>query len=288
MNISAATKLYAIIGDPVEHSLSPSMHNVAFRRLNLDSVYLAFRVRPISLQKAIAGMKSLGILGFNVTVPHKVSVMKYLDQIDNDAIKIGAVNTVVNKDGTLIGYNTDGAGALIALQEEGVELKGQKVVLLGAGGAAKALASSIAPLAESLTILNRTESKAKELATSLAERVFSKVEGKRLTETTLSNVLVDTDVLINATSVGMYPKVSETLVKGEKLHSGMTVFDIVYNPLKTRLLMEADSVGARTIGGVKMLVGQGVLAFELWTGETPPIEEMCRAVEISLRRNVRR
>lgn len=287
MDISAATKLYAVIGDPIEHSLSPTMHNVAFRRLNLDSVYLAFRVRPKSLQKAITGMKSLGILGFNVTVPHKVSVMRYLDKIDDEAVKIGAVNTVVNKDGTLIGYNTDGLGALTALQEEGLEVKGQKVVLLGAGGAAKALASSIAPLAESLIILNRTESKAKDLASSLAERLFSKVEGKRLTENALSSVLIDADVLINATSVGMYPNISETLVKRGKLHSGMTVFDIIYNPLKTRLLREADAVGARTVGGVKMLVGQGALAFELWTGETPPIEEMCRAVERSLRRNVR-
>jgi len=284
LDISSDTKLYAVIGDPIEHSFSPLMQNIAFQRLGLNSVYLAFRVRSQDLESAIAGMRSLGVSGFNVTVPHKVSVMRYLDRVDRLAVDIGAVNTVVNEGGTLIGYNTDGEGALAALREEGVELKGRKVVLLGAGGAAKALAFSIAPAVGKLIILNRTESKARDLASSLKGRLSSAVEGRKLTETSLRNELADADVLINATSVGMYPKADETLVKREFLHRGMTVFDIVYNPLMTRLLKEAEAASVHAMGGVKMLVYQGALAFELWTGRKPPVDEMCEAVENALRR----
>lgn len=285
MNISTSTKLYAVIGDPIEHSLSPTMHNLAFHNLGLDSVYLAFRVRPESLKDAIFGLKSLGIHGFNVTVPHKVSVMQYLDKIDDAAAKIGAVNTVVNKNGLLIGYNTDGAGALTALKDEGVNFKGLNVVLLGAGGAAKALASAIAPLVGCLLILNRTESKAEELASSIAESSGSNVKGEILTEASLNRTLPDADILINATSVGMYPNLNDTPVMRTQLHSGTIVFDIVYNPPRTRLLMEAIAAGAYPISGVKMLVHQGALAFKLWTGKEPPIAEMCKVVEESLRRN---
>ena len=286
MNITSTTRLYAVIGDPIEHSLSPVMQNIAFQRLGLNSVYLAFRVKPHNLGNSITGLKSLGISGFNVTVPHKVSIMKYLDTIDGLAVDLGAVNTVVNKDGVLSGYNTDGAGALTALQEGGVELEGQKVVLLGAGGAAKALAFSIAPLAESLVILNRTELKARDLASSLTKRFSVSVEGEELTGDALQRYLADANILINATSVGMYPKVSETLVRSQHMHKGITVFDIVYNPLMTRLLREAKIAGARIIGGVKMLVYQGALAFELWTSLKPPVNEMCAAVETALKKKV--
>ncbi|MFH0748348.1 MAG: shikimate dehydrogenase [Candidatus Bathyarchaeota archaeon] len=282
--MSSATKLYAVIGDPVEHSLSPVMQNVAFQSLDLNSIYLAFKVTSNNLENAIIGMKSLGILGFNVTVPHKVSVMKYLDEVDPQAVEVGAVNTVVNKEGILKGYNTDGAGALAALREAGVKIEGQKVVLLGAGGAAKALAYNVASLAESLIIFNRTESKAKNLATSLTERLGFKVEGKEITDIVLCSSLRDADILINATSVGMYPRINETPLQSQDFHSGMTVFDIVYNPLLTRLLREAKAAGAHSIGGVKMLVYQGALAFELWTGRKPPIKKMCDAVEKVLKR----
>ncbi|MFH0897123.1 MAG: shikimate dehydrogenase [Candidatus Bathyarchaeota archaeon] len=284
MNISSTTKLYAIIGDPIEHSLSPIMQNAALQHLGLDSIYLAFRVRPQDLKAAVAGLMSLGVSGFNVTVPHKISVMKYLNKVDDLAVEIGAVNTVVNKNGTLIGYNTDGLGALAALRQEGVKLEGRKVVLLGAGGAAKALAFSIAPLVANLVILNRTGSRAKNLASSLAEKFHSNTESGRLTENVLHNVLTEVDVLINTTSVGMYPKVDETIVKRAYLHQGMTVFDIIYNPLMTRFLKEAKASGANILGGVKMLVYQGALAFELWTGMKPPVDDMFKAVEQELRR----
>lgn len=279
MDISSTTKLYAVIGDPIEHSLSPLMQNLAFHRLGLNSVYLAFRVQRRDLRNAIMGMRSLGISGFNVTVPHKISVITYLDDVDGLAIEMGAVNTVVNNGGKLVGYNTDGAGALTALREAGVGYKGRKVVLLGAGGAAKAIAFSLTPYVESLVILNRTESRAKDLASNLIKRYKSKVEGKKLTETILGNELGEADVLINATSVGMHPWVDETPVKRKYLHREMAIFDIVYNPVMTRLLREAEAIGAHIIGGVKMLVYQGALAFKLWTGKMPPVDEMCRVVE---------
>lgn len=284
MNLSSDTKLYAVIGEPIEHSLSPIMQNAAFQRLSLNSVYLAFRVKPQDLGSAVAGMKSLGVSGFNVTIPHKVSVIKYLNKVEGLAVDIGAVNTVADENGTLTGYNTDGAGALAALREEGVKLEGVKVVVLGAGGAAKALVFSIAPLAANLVILNRTGSKAEALVASLAEKFRSNIEGGSLTEDALRGALADADVLINATSIGMYPKVDETPVKSKFLRHGMIVFDIVYNPLRTRLLKEAEAAGARVIGGVRMLVYQGASAFELWTGRKPPIDAMCEAVERELRR----
>lgn len=283
MEFLSSTKLYALIGDPIEHSLSPTMQNIAFQRLGLNSVYLAFRVKSEYLEFAVKGMKSLGVLGFNVTVPHKAAVMGCLDKIDASALKIRAVNTVVNKDGELVGYNTDGEGALATLKEEGLELEGKKVVLLGAGGAAKAIAFSIAPVAGKLTILNRTESKAVELASSITGYGHSSVEGVELTVVSLRNELADANVLINATSVGMYPKSNESPVEQSFLHAGLTVFDIVYNPFTTRLLKDSKAVGAHTISGVKMLVYQGALAFELWTGKKPPISEMCEAVEKVLR-----
>ena len=280
--ISSDTKLYGIIGDPIGHSLSPLMQNVAFKHRGLDSIYLAFRVHPQDLEGAIAGMKSLGVGGFNVTVPHKVAVMKYLDTIDPVALEIGAVNTVVEKDGVLVGYNTDGAGALAALREGNVQLKGRKVVVLGAGGAARALAFSFAPLTESLIILNRTGHRAKDLANSLT-KWNSNVDGKQVSVAELRTELLDTDILVNATSVGMYPHIDGSIVEPECLRQGMIVFDIVYNPLMTRLLRDAEAVGARIVRGDRMLVYQGALGFELWTGKKPPIDEMSRAIEGVLR-----
>ena len=280
MKVSSSTKLYAVIGDPIEHSLSPIMHNVAFQLLDLNNIYLAFRVKPTDLGTAVAGIRSLGILGFNVTIPHKVSIMEHLDEIDRSATRIGAVNTVVKRDGALVGYNTDGAGALASLREASVGLEGAKIVLLGAGGAARALGFSIAPLAGNLVVLNRTESRAKDLAFALKE--FGNVEGKKLSEDTLCVELRDADVLINSTSAGMHPQSNETPVERKFLHERMIVFDIVYNPLSTRLLREAKTAGAYVVGGIRMLVYQGALAFELWTGRKPPVKEMCTAVENAL------
>lgn len=277
-NITSMTKLYTLIGDPVEHSLSPVMHNAAFQFLNLDYVYLAFRVDPKELKQTIAGMRSLGILGFNVTVPHKVSIMKYLDEVNPLAAEIGAVNTVVNKGGRLIGYNTDGAGAVAALEEH-TDLHGKRVLLLGAGGAARALAFYLAPLAGSLVIVNRTEATATDLADALNKRFkTASIEGMKLTENVLRRELEDVDILINATSVGMYPNVDETLVNKGLLHPKIVVFDVVYNPLETRLLREAEVAKAKTVNGLKMLAYQGALSFEILTGRKPPVDVMVKTL----------
>jgi len=265
--ISSKTRLYALIGNPVDHSLSPLMQNAAFQALGLRCIYLSFCVELKELFEAVNGIKSLGILGFNVTVPHKISILKYLDEVDSHAIDIGAVNTVINREGILVGYNTDGAAALEVLKEEVGNLEEKKIVLLGAGGAARAISFYLAPRVKNLVILNRTESKAFDLARALCQRFKTPtIKGEKLTKKTIVNELDDVDILLNTTSVGMYPYVDETLVEKSMIHSEMIVMDIVYNPLKTRLLKEAVDAEATIINGLKMLVYQGALSFEIWRG----------------------
>ncbi|MEM1659129.1 MAG: shikimate dehydrogenase [Candidatus Jordarchaeales archaeon] len=275
--IGGRTRVVGIIGDPVEHSLSPRMHNAAFEHLKLDYVYVPFRVSSNALKEAIEGVRALNIKGVNVTIPHKVSVIPLLDWVDEEALNIGAVNTIVSEKGELKGYNTDGLGFLEALKEEGVKVSGIKAVLLGAGGAARAIAYSLAPIVSELVILNRTADKAISLSEELRRKGWS-VRGGRLDEETLEKELKDTELLVNATSVGMYPNVDETPVPREVLNSRLTVFDAVYNPIETRLLKDAKSVGAKVVNGVGMLVNQGAVAFKLWTGVNPPKEVMRRAV----------
>jgi shikimate dehydrogenase len=277
--ISRKTKLYALIGNPIEHSLNPLMQNAAFQALGLKCVYLSFRVESKELCTAINGIKSLGLLGFNVTIPYKASIWKYLDEMDPHANDIGAINTVTNREGKLVGYNTDGAAALAVLKEEVASLWEKRIVIIGAGGAARAISFYLAPLAKNLVILNRTELKAFDLARTLCQRFKkSSIKGEKLTKESIVNELDDVDILLNTTSVGMYPHVDETLVDKAMIHSEMIVFDIVYNPLKTRLLKEAEEAGATIINGLKMLVYQGALSFEIWRGVKPPIDVMLKVV----------
>jgi shikimate dehydrogenase len=283
MDVSGKTKIYGIIGHPVEHSLSPAMQNVAFKKLKLDCIYLAFNVEPNNIKTAVNGMKSLGICGFNVTIPHKISIIPFLDEVRPEAADIGAVNTVLNENGKLIGFNTDGLGALRALKEENVDLLGKKVIILGAGGAARAIAFAIAPFIEKMVILNRTGSKAKKLSTQLAKRFGKAVEGKKFTKKVANREFNDADIVINATSVGMYPNVNDSLINREMINPAMTVFDVVYNPLETKLLKEANAVGAKIVTGIKMLVFQGAVSFEIWTGKKAPVKEMLQTVIEKLR-----
>lgn len=284
--INSATKLYALIGDPVDHSLSPLMQNAAFQSLDLNCIYLAFRVEPSGLRQAVEGMKSLGVLGFNVTIPHKVPILRYLDEVDPHAADIGAVNTVTDRDGNLVGYNTDGAAALAVLNEEVANPSGRKVILLGAGGAAKSISYYIAPLAKNLVIINRTKSTAADLARTLCTHFrTNSIVGEELTREVLRKELIDADILINATSLGMYPNIDEAPIDKNVFHPDMVVFDIVYNPPKTRLLREAEEAGARVINGIKMLVYQGALAFEIWTGRRPPIDVMLKTLIEAIQRN---
>ncbi len=276
MIMSSVTQLCGLIGDPVEHSLSPPMHNVAFRALRLDYVYLPFRVKKAELSQAIGGMRALNIRGLNVTVPHKVAVIPFLDNLDPLAKKIGAVNTIDNKDGVLTGYNTDGAGFLQALRQRGIEPQGKNVVVLGAGGAARAISFALADSGARITILNRREefNWAEELASQLSPVSANKVKALELKGVNLAQALDKADIMVNATSVGMSPDIEETPLDSAWLRPDLIVYDIVYNPMKTRLLREAESAGAKTISGVDMLVRQGALAFEKWTGHQAPIELM--------------
>lgn len=275
--ISTQTRVCGLIGDPVAHSISPAIHNAAFKELNLDYIYLPFRVKAESLGDAVKGLRALNIAGFNVTIPHKVAVMPLLDQLDPLAEKIGAVNTVVNHNGILKGYNTDGPGFLKALEKSGFKPDGKKVVLLGAGGGARAIAFSLSESGAHLAILNRKEEYdwAVNLATSIVIKCHKKdVTALELNEKSLKNELKSADILVNATPLGMTPDTKDTPVASEFLRSGLVVFDIVYNPIETRLIKEAKAAGLKTILGLEMLVMQGALAFKMWTGKEAPIALM--------------
>ncbi|MFC2071895.1 shikimate dehydrogenase [Chloroflexota bacterium] len=274
--ISGKTRICGLIGDPVEHSMSPVMHNAAFRELGIDFLYVPFRVKAEELGKAIEGMRALNIKGLNVTIPHKVNVIGFLDELDPLAEKIGAVNTIVNDDGALKGYNTDASGFLQALLKRGVEPAEKNVVLLGAGGAARAVSFILAERGARLVILNRPEELdwAKELAGGISQTFSQEVAALELNRDNLIGALGKADILVNATSVGMSPNTDETPVTADLLKPGLVVFDIVYNPIKTRLLREAETAGAKTISGLDMLIWQGALAFEKWTGQKAPVELM--------------
>ena len=273
---SGKTKVCGVIGDPIEHTMSPVMHNAAFKELGLDYLYVPLRVRKEELGKAVESMRALNIRGVNVTLPHKVAIIPFLDELDPLARKIGAVNTIVNDDGVLTGYNTDATGFLQALLERGVEPEGKKVVILGAGGAARAISFILAERSANLVILNRLLELdwAEELAQRVSKVSKKEVKALKLNEEKLEMVLEGADILINATSVGMSPDVNKTPVPARLLKPGLIVFDIVYNPIKTRLLKEAEAAGAQTIGGLDMLVWQGAISFEKWTGQKAPLDLM--------------
>lgn len=254
------------------------MHNAAFEKLNLDYVYLAFRVRREELKDAIAGARSLDIHGLNVTMPHKTAIMEHLDKIDSTARSIGAVNTVQNAGGRLVGYITDGVGAINALKEKGVVLEGKKMLLLGAGGAGKSIAFNAAQEVEELKILNRTAHKAKELAEVLRKKYGKKVSGNSLSSELLKKELERADILVNATSVGMHPDVDRSLVNPSWLRPELCVMDIIYNPLETKLSRDAKSMGAKVVSGIEMLVYQGAASFEIWINRPAPVEVMKNAI----------
>jgi len=226
------------------------------------------------LAQAVEGLRALNVRGFNVTIPHKVAIIPLLDGLDPLAEKIGAVNTVVNNDGELRGYNTDAEGFLRALLEHGIKPKGKKVIVLGAGGASRAITYILAEKGAHLTILNRQQELdwAEDIAQLIREDHHKEVKVLELGH--LAEALADADLLVNATSVGMSPAIEDSPVPAKLLDKVPVVFDIVYNPIITRLLREAGAAGAKTIGGLDMLAWQGALAFEMWTGQTAPIDLM--------------
>jgi shikimate dehydrogenase len=275
-------KIYGIIGDPVAHSLSPVMHNAAFEKLGMDAVYLAFRVSPEEVGDAIRGAKSLGISGLNVTIPLKEKALFFVDA-EPIAKKIGAINTIDFSSGTPVGYNTDGIGSLRVLKETVGEINGKNVLILGAGGAAKAISFYLDAEGARVTIANRTKERAAHLTSKLSNADFIGLGVE------LEKRIESSDILINATSVGMHPNEDATLVSADMMHPDLVVFDIVYNPMETKLLREAKRAGVKKrVDGVKMLVYQGAASFRIWTKEEPPIEVMENAVRAALDRDYSR
>jgi shikimate dehydrogenase len=262
--IGAQTKLYGIIGNPVRHTLSPLIHNRAFKRMGLNAAYLAFDVDR--LEAAVTGIRGLGIQGVSVTIPYKISVIPYLDEIDPMAARIKAVNTIFSREGKLVGHNTDWKGALAALEEK-VDLGGKNVWLIGAGGAGRAIGFGLKERRCQVTIFNRSADKAARLAVELGfdHRPLSSLAAMKRPEA---------DVLINATSAGMHPQNGESPVPKGVLRKGMTVMDIVYHPVRTVLLRKAEEQGCQTIDGLEMLAHQGAAQLEIWTGKRADVRQI--------------
>jgi shikimate dehydrogenase len=275
VSVSGARRV-ALIGWPVEHSLSPAMHNAAFQALGLDWRYELLAVPPKHLGAALASLHAGEYVGANVTMPYKSAVMTHLDEIDHAARSIGAVNTIAAEGSRLVGHNTDGPGFLRALREAGLETAGRRALVLGAGGAARAVAYALARAGCAVAIYNRTATRAAELARELKGLGLDGTVGWVPGETALRALdLSQFDVLVNATAAGMWPNSEDSpWPVGLSLPSHWSVFDLVYTPVETRLLRQARQVGARAIDGLGMLVWQGALAFELWTGQTPPADLM--------------
>ncbi|CAG0940221.1 partial 3-dehydroquinate dehydratase / shikimate dehydrogenase, partial [Candidatus Brocadiaceae bacterium] len=263
------TAIYGLIGNPVSHSISPVIHNTLFREMNFNSIYVPFKVDNVA--DFIREFRELDVKGYSVTIPHKESVLNHLDAIDPMAKKIGAVNTIVNKDGRLVGYNTDCRAAIQALEDinqvsatgaKNDRLKGRHVTLLGAGGAARAIAFGLQERGAQVTIVNRNYERAQSLARDVGclYREFDNLPE------------IKTDILINATPVGMFPSVNETPIDKNQLKPDMIVFDTIYNPLETKLLRDAKTQGCKILGGLPMFINQAAAQFELWTGVTPPPE----------------
>ena len=279
--VTSKTRICGILGHPVGHSLSPAIHNAAFAALGLDYVYVAHDVLPDRLGSAIEGVRALGYRGLSVTIPHKVAALSAVDEVDPTAEGIGCINTIVNDGTRLRGYNSDGRGALHALRQSGVEPAGQRVVVLGSGGAARAVAMTLAmeaPPAE-LLVLGVIPEELEGLVEDLASRGRAPVQGEVYSVATLGEKLRSADILLQCTPVGMYPKTEASLVPAELLHSKLAVFDAVYNPRRTRLIEDASAAGCRVIEGMEMFLGQAVVQFELWTGQEAPVTVMRRVVE---------
>ena len=267
-------KTYAVIGDPIEHSLSPTIHNAAYRELQLECTYIAYRVAQGDLATGIESLKKIKISGFNVTIPHKIEMMNYLDNVDENCKKIGAVNTVLNDDGILRGFNTDMDGFLEPIKRKEIEIKNSKILLLGAGGASRAIIAGFQKEnAREITIVNRTKTNGDELAQ------FSNELGLNATSNTIEDMnLFDSnfDFIVNASSLGLK---NEDNIIPEKLFDEKTiVYDIVYKPVKTNLINKAKEKNCKIIFGYEMLLGQAIRSFEIWLDRKAPYDVMKRSI----------
>lgn len=281
--ISGQTRIVGVIGDPVQHSRSPQMHNAAIVERKLDYVYVPFHVRSGELREAIEGFKALNVLGVNVTIPHKQTVMPILDDVSHEATLIGAANTLIFCDGRVSGDNTDAQGFLRAMTEEGIDIPvGGSAVVLGAGGAARAVVVALALSGlDLITIANRTGWKAIQFEKDLATISETEISAVDLASNQLNSAIRSADLLVNTTSVGMQ-ETDQLLIDPDFLNPGTIVYEIVYTPPETPLLRVAREKGCQTIGGIGMLVHQGAIAFEKWIGIVPNVETMRIALEQAL------
>lgn len=266
---------FYLIGYPVRHSVSPPMHNAAFKELGMPHNYSSLEVELAKLATIIeTKIKTDSFGGASVTIPHKIEMLGLVDILDESARRAGAINTLEWSDGVLKGYNTDATGGMKALIDAYGDISDTKMVILGAGGAANALAAILSPRVKELTILNRTVENAKLLADKVRAGYGSILEDQTIVQSA--------DIIVNTTPIGMHPKVNASPIDKKHLHCDQMVYDIIYNPLKTRIMLDAEEVGARTIGGLWMLVYQGVEAFEIWTGVKPNVQTMYNAAKKAL------
>ncbi len=282
--IGCGTQFCSVIGNPIAHSLSPAIHNAGYEALGLDFVYVANRVQDV--RAALAGMRALGnFRGMSITIPHKIEAMKYVDEIREVDRAIGSINTVVHEGDRLIGLGTDGPGALKALSDAGVTVSGKQVLMLGAGGAARAIAFTLAREATpaELTLLDINEGLLQGLRADLTQGSAMAVTAAPLDGGSLATAMARADVIIHCTSVGMHPKSDASLIPADLFRPGQVVFDIVYTPLETKLLADARARGVQVISGVEMFVNQAVLQFEQFTGQAAPVAVMRRVVMEHLR-----
>ncbi len=282
--IDAKTKVCGIFGHPVGHSLSPEIHNAAFMACNLPFVYVAHDVEPGKVMLAMEGIRAMGYRGLSITIPHKVTALDCVDEIDETARIIGCINTVVNDNGRLHGSNSDGLGALGALREAGADPKGSRTLVLGSGGAARAIAVTLSRQAppENLTLLGVDEEELELLAQDVQRQGDSHVSSARLTPDSIRKELERADILLHCSPIGMHPNEDQSLVPPELLKETLTVLDVVYNPRRTKLIQDAEQVGCRTILGLEMFLGQAFVQFELWTGVQAPRRVMREIVEAKL------
>lgn len=282
MNIRATSQVLGVIGHPVAHSFSPDMHNAAIDALGIDFCYVAFHVHPEGVGNAMRGLRGLAIRGLNVTIPHKLAVMEHLDRISEEALAVGAVNTISVEDGELIGYNTDVYGLVTALERvAGLATFPAQCVVLGAGGVARAItyALGMRPEVDGITLLNRTPARAEALARDMEKITGKPISVDALDAKTQARTFADAGLVINATSLGMHPEVTASpLLDDRAVHPDLVLYDTVFNPLETKLMRQFRATGAAAYGGLDMLVFQGARSFAIWTGIEPPTGVMKQAV----------
>lgn len=278
------TRITGLLGHPIKHSYSPFIHNIAFDLLKLNYIYLPFDVPKASLKNSLKGCNALGFVGLNVTIPHKENVLEYMDNVSEEASIIGSVNTIVNDHGKLKGYNTDVNGILETLKPYKDEINGSKISIVGAGGASRAVIYTLIRhyKPSHITIINRTEERAETLKNYFVDKMkFEEFSVKELFPPNIVEDLRESKLIINSTPIGMFPEADDTVTKlNESFNKEQIVFDMVYNPVKTKFLKIAEKEGAIIIDGLKMLVHQAARSFELWTNEKMPVNEIEKSLKL--------